>query len=222
MSVKDDACYLCGKTGPMTREHVIGRCFFVRPYPDPMWTLPAHYECNRSVELDEEWMANTYAVVHPDGQRMQRRYEKAIRSLKRDEAQRYKEAFMRSFKPLGDAGMLTQIPGERVGHVLAKIVKGLAWERAQLFLGDDYGWNWIQVAPVEVEEVEVGPEQILQLHDTLFAKWATLEGGDLVACWMAFNWAFCHFVVAIRKQSPSAPADVPLFDLTWPKPPKAK
>jgi len=48
-------CYLCGKPGKLTREHVVPRSLFLKPLPSNMITEPAHRHCNQSYAKDEEY-----------------------------------------------------------------------------------------------------------------------------------------------------------------------
>ena len=46
-------CYICGRDGANSRDHVIPYSFFKSPRPADMLTLPAHYACHNN--FDEEY-----------------------------------------------------------------------------------------------------------------------------------------------------------------------
>lgn len=49
------SCVICGKVAT-TREHAIARCFFEKPHPSDMITVPSCSSCNNSYSLDEEYV----------------------------------------------------------------------------------------------------------------------------------------------------------------------
>jgi hypothetical protein len=46
-------CYICGRDGADSRDHVIPYSFFKNPRPANILTLPAHYACHNN--FDEEY-----------------------------------------------------------------------------------------------------------------------------------------------------------------------
>ena len=49
-----DACYLCGSTTDLTRDHLPPKGFFPRPLPQNMITVACCQTCNRSWQQDDE------------------------------------------------------------------------------------------------------------------------------------------------------------------------
>jgi len=52
---KTGICALCGKSGQITREHVLPKCLFSRPRPNNTITVPLCVTCNHSYHLDDEY-----------------------------------------------------------------------------------------------------------------------------------------------------------------------
>lgn len=54
-ATKTRECALCGKRGPLTREHVPPRNLFLKPRPQNTITVPLCSTCNGSYHLDDEY-----------------------------------------------------------------------------------------------------------------------------------------------------------------------
>ena len=52
---KHSFCTFCGKQAD-TREHVFARCFFDKPHPSNMFTVPSCHKCNQSFSSDEQYL----------------------------------------------------------------------------------------------------------------------------------------------------------------------
>lgn len=55
MSYQSDRCVFCGENAD-TREHIFAKCFFDRPYPNNLPTIPSCRKCNNSFSLDEQYL----------------------------------------------------------------------------------------------------------------------------------------------------------------------
>lgn len=55
MSYHSDRCVFCGECAD-TREHIFAKCFFDRPYPNNLPTIPSCRKCNNSFSLDEQYL----------------------------------------------------------------------------------------------------------------------------------------------------------------------
>ena len=55
MGKNENRCIFCGETAD-TREHVFAKCFFEKPYPKNMMTVPTCHNCNQSFSLDEQYL----------------------------------------------------------------------------------------------------------------------------------------------------------------------
>lgn len=52
---KEKLCIFCGETAD-SREHVFAKCFFNKPYPNNMMTVPTCQTCNQSFSIDEQYL----------------------------------------------------------------------------------------------------------------------------------------------------------------------
>ena len=59
-------CYLCGLPDADTRDYVIPYCFFTKPRPADLLTLPAHQKCNRKHSISDEYSRNILAWLGMD------------------------------------------------------------------------------------------------------------------------------------------------------------
>jgi hypothetical protein len=55
MSTLYNRCVFCGEHAD-TREHIFARCFFDRPFPKDLLTIPSCHNCNNSFSGDEQYL----------------------------------------------------------------------------------------------------------------------------------------------------------------------
>jgi hypothetical protein len=76
-------CYICGRPGAATRDHVIPESFFPTPKPSNLITLPAHYSCHN--RLGEEYVRAILAGLAESKPAMRLNEGPAGRALRRNE-----------------------------------------------------------------------------------------------------------------------------------------
>lgn len=165
-------CYLCGLPGADTSEHVVSRCFYIEPLPSDMITLPAHETCNKSTSKDEQWLSVVRATARPVGFGSKERWDKAIRTLRRRESARFKDAFMRSHTPRRDGGADVFIEEPRIYYVLAKMVKGLVHHVTGALLCD-HVWLVRKITMETMGKLEL-PNSIV-VHDVACLRWGATD-----------------------------------------------
>ena len=60
---KTRLCYLCGKPGADTKDHIPPRGIFPKFPSGQLITVPAHKECNNQFSKDDEWIRNFIIAV---------------------------------------------------------------------------------------------------------------------------------------------------------------
>jgi hypothetical protein len=68
-------CVYCGKTGPLTKDHIPPKNLFAEPRPGNLITVPSCIECNRNLSKDDEYFQQKLVLRHdvydhPDVQRI--------------------------------------------------------------------------------------------------------------------------------------------------------
>jgi hypothetical protein len=169
--VGDATCFLCGLPGADTRDHVVPKAFYTPPLPDDLITLPAHLACNRSTSKDEEWISIGLSAARPIPDKGDARYEKAKRSLLREEAPRLRQAFLDAMIPHQSGGATLDLGNLRVRYVLAKIVKGLLFHQAGRLLTEHHTWVIKSIKlPLMVERAPAFPH-LIEVHDVALFRW---------------------------------------------------
>lgn len=167
-------CYLCGKPGADTAEHVVPRCLYPGSKPVDMITLPAHRNCNEATSKDEEAFRNFLASALSPENPGSALWDKTWKALHRPQAKGMQTAFYRSILARSEVvdGEHKFIPekatlqDERVHAVLAKIVKGLyQWKTGAYLPAEAIVWMFgMHTGPVEVGER-------FQIHNVLDIRW---------------------------------------------------
>lgn len=83
--MKTAVCILCGRFGPVTREHAPPQCLFLKPKPTNMITVPTCATCNDKTKLDDEYFrVFVTAGAEPDTKLERLWKEKVINSSLRN------------------------------------------------------------------------------------------------------------------------------------------
>jgi len=127
-------CIFCGAISDLTRDHVPPKCFFPKPRPSNLVTVPSCLRCNNRSGLDEEHFLATLMFsgpgISPAGkllwsEKLSRMYDKNLGLRKRiAHAIRYADIFSEGGIYLG-RGMRIQVDEARTTRVLHKILRGL-------------------------------------------------------------------------------------------------
>ena len=133
---KTGVCAYCGTQGKVTRDHVIPRALFVRPYPKNPIIVPACRPCNKGKSHDEDYLRDFLALDYrgsqsPVAQELLR--GKVPRSLARSSSELLRVA-MRTIRArpletragiyLGDY-LEAPVDDDRLYRVLGLVVRGL-------------------------------------------------------------------------------------------------
>lgn len=170
--MSDAVCFLCGKPGADTREHIVSRAFYVPPLPGDMLTAPSHLECNRSTSRDEEWLTHTWALTRPAQGTNQARWQRSVRALQREESTKMREAFLASFGDQQAGWVPVHVDLLRIQYVLAKIVKGLLFHADGQILSEGYTWT---IRSIDLELMVKQPyTRQIEVHDVAVFRWETL------------------------------------------------
>lgn len=139
MTFMPDQCFLCGKPGADTREHIPPKCLFPEPHPNDLLTVPAHRSCNQSYSADDEYLrvaltAPSYS--DPIAHRLWR--TKVVRSLGRARGVKFKQKLADDTVeiPLGNLtdGSTVVLPilrveAPRLKRSIRRIVRGIHYAR---------------------------------------------------------------------------------------------
>ena len=142
--MKSKICYLCGKPGADTRDHVPPKAF-LQPgnyEGSSRITLPAHKECNHEFSADEDYVRDILgpAAEHLGLHGLDTVLEKIDKSLKRPNGLKRRKKFLKQARPIelkSPAGLYTgQALGipfnrDRVHRVGIKIARGIIYHDAR-------------------------------------------------------------------------------------------
>ena len=128
-------CAFCNSTAKKTKEHVIARCFFMKPLPEVMLTAPACDACNNGVSENEDYLHTALILSfdcaeHPEAVAsftgpVQRAFELNTRTWKT-----LKAAMHIGTGTTAGGSVVNNVPVftpdlERIKRVFQKIIKGL-------------------------------------------------------------------------------------------------
>ena len=132
-------CVYCGKSGPLTRDHIPPRNLFRRAQPVDLITVPACGRCNAAGRKDDEYFRlaitlNEQVAEEPD---VQVAIPEVLRSLQRVEAAGFRNVFLRGIhevERITPAGLYLgrtlayDVDLNRLGAVCSRMIRGL-WYR---------------------------------------------------------------------------------------------
>ena len=186
MNNQTQVCYVCGKPGPDSKEHVIPRQFLPAGNFNnaSRFTLPAHTDCNQAYSKDEEYARDLIAPATEllNLQGAEKMLAAANRSLRRTPGFRRRQDFLnyaqdvqlrdnRSGLHLG-RGLGVPFNRERLHRVGKKIAKGVIFLDAAAVIADDD----IQCSAIPLAQVMGERETEMQ------------KGNPY---WVALGWSIC-------------------------------
>ncbi len=188
-SNKKGTCAYCGEEDWITEDHIPPQCIFPKPRTTALIVAPCCESCRDGwSKHDEEFRRFVWSAAgaeeHPS---FEKAAEKIMSSIKRPEAQNYKNRVLSSIEDMGaysEEGNfignepLMKLEWDRIERVLMRIVRGLFFLRNKKLIPEDH--DLIIKAPgVELfMELEKYPfKQIASICDGIFRYWL-YEGVD--------------------------------------------
>lgn len=134
--VRRGECAYCGRTRPLTRDHIPPKALFGSPRPNNLISILCCRECNEEASKDDEYFKNALALRidtynHPDVQKI---LPSVIRSYKKDHKIGYRKSFFKTLRQVelrSPSGLFIGSTGaynveiERLDTVARRIVRGL-------------------------------------------------------------------------------------------------
>lgn len=210
-------CGYCGETRKTTREHVIPKCLFLRPYPKDFIYIYACEECNcKEKSLDDDFLrdlltSDIYGNQHPIAKEIFQ--TKVLRSVKRGSSL-VSRIMLEQGKPesfYSHGGIyLGQAPSapldqERAIRILSIIVRGLYFNARSLRIPKDYKFTVMRYHPREFMEMYRIFHERLHLHgprtvgEIFLASYAAAQEDPLSTLWLlSFYDNVCFSVSAFR------------------------
>ncbi len=150
-------CFLCGREGADTVEHVVPRSLYPGPLGDDAITAPAHEACNQTTARAEETFRNHVGLGATE--RENPVFEAALRSLGRGRAAGLRAEFVRHMQPAERGGGFIGMNADRVLWVLAKIMKGLVYEATgEILKPRDIRWAFAHIGIATLRRMAPPPE----------------------------------------------------------------
>lgn len=161
---REKTCYICVKTAANTNDHVVPKSLFSEPYPNNLYTLPAHYGCHS--HFDEEYLRIITAGLglEVNNRTAQTLWDGKIRrSIQKNDAlrKRTKTALRQHVNLVSPAGIWLgstagiQFDPERVYPIFEKIVRGLYFKHTKGFLTNQPIFRWVILNEPPLDEMMV-------------------------------------------------------------------
>jgi hypothetical protein len=199
-------CYLCGRplTGKVSLDHVPPRQFFPKSHRQMrspnLLTLPAHGECNRSFQADEDYFFAALAGLNEHAQIHAWLMQDIQRKTRRSEAKGLRKSVLAEFSPsmsgihLPNGLVAKGFDRKRVQRVVWKIVRGLSYHHFQIIVPEDAQYC------VQIRQIQDSPPGIYKRYlsytpphgaypEVFVYQFAKANGqGSFSALWALFFW----------------------------------
>ena len=176
-------CYLCGQTldPSTTREHVIDRQFFPSKFRKTgkakLFQLPAHMECNKSFQPDEDYFFMSLSPLAKNSAAGSLLWRDLAKRIKRKQNAGLTLLVRSEFSNTLPSGiilpsnkMLKKFDGKRIERVIWKITRGLFFKIYNQILSDNTPRYIRNIDPQQVQ-----PENIQSIYNEVKNQ---IENGD--------------------------------------------
>ena len=175
-------CYLCGKPGADSRDHVPPRGIFPRLPPGNLITVPAHKACNRAFSEDDETLRNDIIAASSRSKAGRRAWsEQVVPSFKKNPRARQDllDRCITLWAKDPQTGAFVRINGiraevSRYEREIARMTRGLFYHRFKIPLPQDWP---IQVYKMLPPEKSVRDLKALLAEYGLKPRWRHVEPG---------------------------------------------
>ena len=210
-------CFLCGKPGADSVDHVVSRNLYPGPLPSDVLTQPAHGRCNKSTSKDEEDFRNVIAGVASENAGERALLEKAIRSFVRPEAAGMASDFQRRMQPLPEGGGIISIDLRREMYVLAKIAKGVTRAAGgPILLPKDVRWFARKIDPNKFADA-LSPLRYEKTIEGVVTVWWDLVNRTGIWCMRFYGAPWCFVISSFSSERRFANKEVGALYLPWPR-----
>lgn len=179
-------CIYCGKTAPVTRDHLPPESLFPKPRPSNLVTVPSCLECNNSASKDDEYFRLTLSIRHNAKRPLAKQVaDTALRGLARDEHTLFRNNFFQGVREVdimtadgkyAGRGGSYSVDHARLGKVATRIIRGLYFHHYGNALPT---WcevdTWCEDGLIGVDDNTI---QLLQSYALLLHQSPPLEIGD--------------------------------------------
>jgi len=156
-------CFICGKNGSDTLDHIPPKGLFLDKYSKNLLTLPAHYKCNNSFSKDDEYFRDNVVLASCSSSKHANELfdTKIIRAFHREQAKGYRQSFIDEMssveiKTPSDLYIKTipiKIVEEiRIDSVIERICRGIYYHTHKNILPINCP---IDVAMLQPEQIEI-------------------------------------------------------------------
>ncbi len=208
MTKYKQTCTYCGVISELTVDHVPPKCFYPKPRPSDLITVPSCLKCNQDVGKDEEFFLATFmfsqAGISEAGQKLwneklNRTYEKNI-GLRRKIAEHLRLTDVFTPEGLFLGTKLKINPAEsRFEKVINKIVRGLYWFEYQVTLPPEI--KIITLRMSDSERIDNAKNVAHKLKngsrnwEGIFRyKYSQLTGSTSESIWLMLLWEHVGFL----------------------------
>jgi len=179
----------CGTIDDVSRDHVVPRCLFIRPYLQNPITVPTCDRCNGEKSLDDAFLRDFLTIDFRGSQNPTAQAlfgTKVQRSLRRNSSDLLKSTLpnvrVRSLHTRGGIYIgdfpQGQFDGDRLRRIIAKMVRGLYYDALKERIPEDYHvdvqchdpWNYYSVLEVFKRLHMNGPRVIGNVFGCAYAK----------------------------------------------------
>jgi hypothetical protein len=196
--MKKAACVLCGRFGPVTREHVPPRALFLKPRPQNTITVPLCEPCNGASKLDDEYFRLHVTMGAEPGTKLGRLWaEKVVaktlqnspklKSMLAEEREKFAELYKGRTVRTADGQLVPEemhyllqpLSAKRINGIVEKMVRCLHFHEHKERLPTDAGFviNTIFWTEDDYEMVKHFPTGGVGMEGEFLYHYRTVEPG---------------------------------------------
>lgn len=157
-------CAYCGEKKPVSREHVVPKCLFLKPYPPNLVTVPACDECNNAKSLDDDFLrdflvCDNYVLQSPIARQIfhlkmlsSQRQGSSVVAREVIEGARLQPLYTKGGIYIGEFHTLS-VDEERLKKIFERLIQGLYYDSQKRRFPSGYEMEFRRHFPWEFQRV---------------------------------------------------------------------
>ncbi|RYZ82676.1 MAG: hypothetical protein EOP06_21285 [Proteobacteria bacterium] len=227
MKKKPCVCTYCGELRKPTKDHVIPKALFPKPYPLNMITVPACEDCNNAKSRDDDFLRDilTSDIYGSQSMEAQKVFKSKVLSSVNQNSSDFARLIIAQgrVEPFYSHGgiQLDSLPTApldtaRIDRIFSTLIRGLYYDARKLYIPKGYNFNVMRYHPREFQQVYDELSATLKMRNprilgNIFgATYTCAEEDPLTTIWLL--WFYNNVCFSVSSINPDFEKQIAAID----------